>query len=172
MQFVKIVGLSVIAAVTYGIIHDEVTARICVEYFTIGHPPVFATDDPTLLGLAWGIYATWWVGLLLGVPLVMTARFGNWPKRSARSLIPPIACLMLATAICAAIAGAIGWMLARNGVVFMLNDLAARVPREKHVPFLTCLWAHSASYVVGFVGGVVVILRVAHSRSVAAREAG
>jgi hypothetical protein len=170
MQFLKIVALSVAAAVTYGIIHDQVTARICVEYFTVGHPPVFDTEDPTLLGVGWGIFATWWVGVILGVPLAMTARIGNWPKRSARSLIRPIAWMMLATAICAAIAGIFGWLLARNGVVFLLNDLADRVPRTKHVPFLACLWTHSASYFVGFITGVIVIVRVGRSRFVAARN--
>ena len=46
MQWLAIVLLSVLTCVTYGIVHDQITARICVEYFTIGHPPVFDTDDP------------------------------------------------------------------------------------------------------------------------------
>ena len=48
--------------------------------FTIGHPPVFATDDPTLLGLGWGVIASWWVGLLLGIPLALVARAGGRSK--------------------------------------------------------------------------------------------
>ena len=66
MQSLVIVLMCVIAAVSYGIAHDQVTARVCVEYFTVGHPTMFDTDDPTRLGLGWGIIATWWVGLLLG----------------------------------------------------------------------------------------------------------
>ena len=50
MQWITIVLLSVLTCVTYGVVHDQITARICVEYFTIGHPQVFDTDDPTLLG--------------------------------------------------------------------------------------------------------------------------
>ena len=50
MQWLAIVLLSVLTCVTYGIVHDQITARICVEYFTIGHSPGFDTDDPTLLG--------------------------------------------------------------------------------------------------------------------------
>lgn len=65
MPFIRIVLLSILAAIGYGIIHDQVTARICVEYFTIGHPPIFHTDSPALLGVRWGILATWWVGLIL-----------------------------------------------------------------------------------------------------------
>ena len=90
MQFVSIVLMCVLAAVGYGIVHDQVTARVCVEYFTIGHPPVFGTDDPTLLGIGWGIIATWWVGVLLGIPLAMVARLGSRPKRSVGSLLTVI----------------------------------------------------------------------------------
>src|SRR5260370_36733472 len=105
MQAIAILVISILAAVIYGVLHDQVTARICVEYFTVGHPPVFHTDDPTLLGIGWGIIATWWVGLLLGVPLAIVARAGSRPKRSARSLVRPIAILMGANAVCALIAG-------------------------------------------------------------------
>lgn len=45
------VALSVLAAVVYGILHDQITARICVEYFTIGHARLIDSDSPTVLGL-------------------------------------------------------------------------------------------------------------------------
>src|SRR5262245_33637640 len=101
MQSLGIVLMCIFAAVIYGIIHDQITARICVEYFTIGHPPIFGTDDPTLLGIGWGIFATWWVGLLLGVPLAMVARVGSRPKRPLGSLVRPILFLMAVMAMCA-----------------------------------------------------------------------
>src|SRR5207253_9449473 len=105
MQFIWIILLAVIAAVSYGVVHDQVTARVCVEYFTIGHPPVFDTDDPTLLGLGWGVIATWWVGLMLGVPMAVVARAGSLPKRSALSLVRPIGILMLVMAGCSLLPG-------------------------------------------------------------------
>src|SRR6185295_13945122 len=123
MQIIAIVLLCVAAAVVYGILHDQVTARICVEYFTIGHPPVFNTDDPSLLALGWGVIATWWVGVILGIPLALAAQLGSNPKRSARSLIRPLIILMAISALCAAIAGTIGAMLARSGVIVLLGDL-------------------------------------------------
>jgi hypothetical protein len=46
----KIILASVAAAIIYGIVHDQITARICIEYFTVFHPPVFLTQSPTLLG--------------------------------------------------------------------------------------------------------------------------
>ena len=68
MESLKIIALCIFSAVLYGILHDQVTARVCVEYFTIGHPPVFATESPTLLAIGWGIIATWWGRAVLGHP--------------------------------------------------------------------------------------------------------
>jgi hypothetical protein len=165
MHAVAIVALCITSAVIYGILHDQITARICVEYFTIGHEPIFQTRSPTLLGVGWGIIATWWVGLLLGVPLAIVARAGRRTKRSVRSLLKPIAGLLLIMAICTAIAGVAGYFLAKCGIFFLVEPLASRVPVDKHVAFLGDAWAHSASYLVGFVGGIVVIVKVWRSRA-------
>jgi hypothetical protein len=166
-----IVLMCVAAAIVYGIAHDQVTARICVEYFTVGHPPVFGTDDPTLLGLGWGVIATWWVGVLLGVPLAFVARFGSRPKRNAASLLRPIAVLFAVTALGAIVAGLLGWMLARNGTVYLVGPIAREVPSDRHVPYLADLWAHSASYLIGMFGSIVLMAWVWYSRGREARAA-
>lgn len=36
MKAIAIVLLCIASAVVYGILHDQITARLCVEYFTIG----------------------------------------------------------------------------------------------------------------------------------------
>lgn len=160
----RIVVLAVAAAIVYGVLHDLATTRVCIEYFTIGHPPVFATEDPTLLALGWGVIATWWVGLLLGLPLAFAALRGPRPRRTAGSLLRPLVILLVAMAALALVTGITGCLLARGGVVVLLEPMASRLPAERHVPFLACLWAHSASYLGGFVGGIVLIRRVWQSR--------
>ena len=60
----------------------------------------------------------------------------------------------------AVLAGLVGWVAASNGWVFLVGSIADRVPADRHVPFLIDLWAHSASYLIGFVGGIVVIVMV------------
>jgi hypothetical protein len=171
MQFLQIVTLCVAIAILYGIVHDQVTARICVEYFTIGHAPIFGTDDPTLLGLGWGVLATWWVGVMLGVPLALVARIGRWPKRTVASLIKPLLILMLVSAFFALAAGMVGSLLASRGFIWLIEPMASAVPREKHVAFLTDLWAHNASYTAGFVGGGFLMLRVWFDRRAQSRTA-
>jgi hypothetical protein len=164
VQSIGILLMCVLAAVAYGIAHDLITARVCVEYFTVGHPPVFDTDDPTLLGIGWGVIATWWVGLLVGVPLALVARAGSRPKRPVGSLIRPLVWLLAVMAVCALAAGMLGWFLARSGTVLLVGPIARALPTERHVPFLADLWAHVASYLVGLVGGIIIMVFVWRSR--------
>ncbi len=161
----KIIGLAVIAAVVYGILHDQVTTRICIEYFTVGHPPVFATHNATLLAIGWGSIATWWVGLVLGVPLAIAARAGQRPRRDAVSLIRPVLLLLTVTGACATLAGAAAWMLVRLGVVTVPRWIAMVLPPAKQLRFLVDLWVHTASYWAGFAGGLVLIPYVWNSRT-------
>ena len=74
MAGLRIVLLAVAAAIAYGILHDQVTARVAIEYFTVAHPRIVESEDPTVLGLVWGVVATWWVGAILGTLLAVAAR--------------------------------------------------------------------------------------------------
>jgi hypothetical protein len=165
LKFSAIILLSIAAAVVYGIVRDQVTARICVEYFTIGHPTIFDTKSPTLLGLGWGIIATWWVGLILGVPLAVAARCGRRPVFTVRRLVRPLIGLLGCMACTAIIAGVVGYLAASAGVVILFEPLASRVPADRHVAFLTDLWAHCASYGSGFLGGLILIRWVWRARA-------
>ncbi len=170
MQSIAVVALCIVAAIVYGVLHDQVTARVCVEYFTVGHPPVFGTEDPTLLALGWGVIATWWMGLVLGIALALAARLGNRPKRNVSTLLRPVAILMGITALCALIAGLVGWILGTNGLIILLGPVSSQLPHEKHAAFIADLWAHLASYLVGAVGGIVVIIQVWRSRRARAAQ--
>jgi len=160
----SIILLSIAAAVTYGILHDQITARICVEYFTIGHPPVFGTDDPTLLGFGWGVLATWWVGLILAILLALAARIGSRPKLGARQLVRPLAMMLLIVGAFATLAGFVGHAVAMHGWVVLLEPMASILPPERHVPFITDLWIHLASYGGAFIGGIVLCILAFHRR--------
>lgn len=156
MQFLKIVFLCVFAAIVYGMIHDQVTAHLCVEYFSVFHPPVFATNSPTLLGLGWGIIATWWVGLLLGVLLAISSRVGSRPKLAVADIAKPIAILLLVMAASAIVSGFVGYAMGKHGVIFPPAWVAARLNPSAHARFMADWWAHGASYAVGLIGGVIV----------------
>lgn len=155
MESIKILLLCVVAAVMYGIGQDLVTTRVCIEYFTVGHPPIFGgTQDPTLLALGWGVFATWWVGMLLGVPAAFFARAGSKPKLTWRDLRKPIGVLMVVVAISAILAWPVGW-LGEKAASALNADRIPGVPGERVAAFMGNLAAHQAGYAVGFLGGVV-----------------
>ena len=164
MEWLKIIFLCIVAAIVYGILHDQVTARVCVEYFTIGHPPIFHTEDPTLLAFGWGVIATWWMGLILSIPAVLAARVGSWPKFDAAHLVRPVGVLLIVMACASLLAGIAGYFMAQAGVVWLVGSLASRVPAAKHVAFLADLSAHLAAYGVGFFGGLVLSVWVLFRR--------
>jgi len=160
VQALGIILISVVAAVVYGIGHDQVTARICVEYFTIGHPKLIDSESPTVLGLFWGIVATWWVGLPLGVGLAAASRIGKRPKLDARDVVSSILKLICCMYIVAAIAGVVGYGIAKAGQIQLLEPLASEIPAEKHVAFIVDSIIHLASYGSGMIGGVVLWILV------------
>ena len=164
MRSLAIVGLCVLAAVAYGIIHDQVTARVCIEYFTVFHPRIIASESPTMLALAWGVVATWWVGLPLGVGLALAARAGDRPPRSIGSLVRPILVLLAVMYLGAFLMGLTGYSLGKVGLVQPADWVAEDLPADRHARFLADLWAHNASYALGVVGGLVVVVRTWRSR--------
>ena len=168
MQGLKIVGVCILAAIAYGIVHDQITARVCVEYFTVFHPPILGgTQSPTLLALGWGVIATWWVGVLLGVPLAVVARAGSRPRLTASDLLPMIQTLLAVMAVCAVVAGVTGYY---RGV--MPQSMAMLLPPEHHRRFLADWWAHSASYASGLIGGTVLWVTAYRKRLKGVRELG
>ena len=117
MQSLAIVLLCVAAAVVYGVLHNQVTARVCVEYFTIGHPPLFYTDSPIRLAIGWGVIATWWVGLILGILLALAARAGYPPPVPVERLVRPVLRLLLVMGTVAILAGTVGFFLGHASTI-------------------------------------------------------
>jgi len=132
-----------------------------VEYFTIFHPPVFTTTSPTLLAFGWGVIATWWAGAMIGVLLAIAALAGSNPRMYAWQLAPYILRLLLVMALSALMFGCIGywWGHMPEG---MANVLPANMERR----LLADLWAHSASYASGFLGGMALCVLVWSRRAV------
>ncbi len=171
MESLRIVALAVAAAVVYGIAHDLVTAHVCVEYFTVGHPRIIESESPVALALVWGVVATWWVGLPLGGLLALAARAGSAPTWTARRLVRPIATLLGVMAVCALLAGLLALGFTAHGVEFIVGGIARKLPEDRRIPFLVDAFAHSASYFVGALGGAVLAVRVFMRRRREARAA-
>ena len=149
-----------VASISYGVIHDQITSRLCIEYFTVAHPRLFSTNSPTLLALCWGVAATIGLGLLLGFVLSMVAHAGNQGPLDFTRLLGPVRRLLTAMALSAMAAGICGYWLAKHGIVSMPSDFAAAIPRERHLQFMAVSFAHASSYLVGLVGSARLVFRV------------
>ena len=143
----------------YGVVHDQVTARICVEYFTIGHVRIIDSDDPTVLGFVWGIVATWWAGAFAGILLATAARYGNEPKVVSRELALPLLRVMGLTGTMATLVGVITFVAGSAGLIHLWPPFSNLVPIDRHVLFLTDLWVHNTSYACGFFFVAVLIYK-------------
>ena len=164
MQMITILLMCILAAVLYGIVHDQITVRVCLEYFTVGHPQVFDTQSPTLLALGWGVIASWWGGAFLGAMLAVAAQIGSRPKYTWRMLLKPVGGLLTMMAVFAVIAGVAGYALASTGNVILSPDAKLSIPPQKWASFQACWFAHTASYYVAFVGGSMQVVWVWMSR--------
>lgn len=163
-QPLLIIGLCTGAAVVYGVVHDQITARICVEYFSRTHPRLFDSESPTLLALAWGVIATWWVGLGLGILIALAASAGRWPRLDARELVTPVLILLLTMGVLATLAGFAAYNLWADGHIAIPPDVPLVVPEVRLQRWAGVWYAHNASYDVGFLGGVVVAVLTLFTR--------
>jgi hypothetical protein len=155
VESAKIVGFCIVAAMLYGIVHDQITARICIEYFTIGHPLLLHSRSPALLGLVWGVVATWWVGAVLGLLLAVAARSGVRAPQNLLQLRAPILCLVAIVAFLAAITGLVTYRLAIDGHISLPKDWASVLPERARIPFLVDVYTHAGSYAFGILGAVI-----------------
>lgn len=127
----KIVGLSMAAAVTYGILHDQIAARVCPQYFSEGsckkirekfEGPIGlrvkkileTTSSPALVGSIWGTVTSLPVGLFFGVPLTFTSRFGSGKRIGAEELLLPVSIGLASIAILSVYSGLDGYKWAQN----------------------------------------------------------
>ncbi|NGX32544.1 MAG: hypothetical protein K1060chlam4_00592 [Candidatus Anoxychlamydiales bacterium] len=101
-EAIKIIGMTVLTGVGYGVANDMIACRDCIEYFTVGHfydaknlkHRPLNTLNPTLNAIAWGAIATWHICAITGAAFAFLARipfFGLAVKITAIQLAPYLA---------------------------------------------------------------------------------
>ena len=113
MKYAQIILLNILAACAYGVIHDQITVRVCIEYFTVAHPPLFHTTSPTLLALCWGVAATAGIGAVVGVLLALVSRAGAPAPLSLFRIGQSVLLLLGVMALSAFAAGVVGYELSQ-----------------------------------------------------------
>ncbi len=85
----------------------------CPTYYTQYLNNDFPTNNQLLLGLDWGFFASWWIGLPLSIIFVLVARVGTWPQRSARQILPIALALIVGLWVSGLLFGALGYATAQ-----------------------------------------------------------
>ena len=165
-ESLKILLLVVLGSVVFGVLHDQVTARVCLEYFTVTHPPLVESQSPTVVALAWGVVATWWMGVLLGLPLAVAARLGRPPRVSARELLRPLLIVLGTMGALAIVAGVAGFLVNTP----LHPEIASVIDPSRHDRWRSAWFAHNASYMGGSIGGVLLWIWVLASRFTRSRR--
>jgi hypothetical protein len=160
----QVIMLSILAACTYGVVHDQITARLCIEYFTVAHPSLFHTTSPTLLALCWGVSATAGIGAALGIILALVSQSRGAVPYSVHRVARSILVLLAAIGASAFTAGGVGYQLSRRGLISIPAGLAPTIPAHQHGRFMAVWFAHGASYLVGLAGGALLCFRIWQAR--------
>lgn len=161
---VKIILLATGAAIGYGIVMDQITIRVCPEYFTVAHPHILNTGSITALALAWGVVATWWAGAIAGIMFALAARAGSPAKLTWRHFVRPVLVLLAVMGACAIASAFAGHWLASTDQIPAVQAWGSMLPVEKHAAFMADLFAHTMSYFVGAVGALIIALAAAWRR--------
>lgn len=164
MTSVKIILSTLFAAICFGIIHDMITAHLCVEYFTIGHPKIIESESPVLLALLWGVIATWWVALPMGILIAGFSQFGKNPNLEFQDIMSLILKLLLIMFGIALIAGIIGYVLTDLKIIYLTPRFAELIDSSKHSKFLAAGWAHTSSYLSGIIGTIFICIIITKKR--------
>ena len=157
----------------YAAIQDQVSARLCPEYFTHYHNPIPGLTDPTLTGIVWGFLGAWWGGALFGYFVGIAATAGKRPPLSLRELVKPMLVTVLGVAgVTALVGGSVAFYAEQFGVT-LDPYMAPSVPVERRRGLLVVCCYHLAAYVSAVIGSVICCVWVAWiRRTPAARPAG
>jgi hypothetical protein len=158
-----LLGIALLAG--YGMLQDQVSARLCPEYFTVFHNPIPGVADPTLLGVLWGFLGAWWGGLIMGYAAGLTATLGTKnPPLGACELVWPMAAVVAGTAAVTALCGVSVHIHAEAMQVQLPAYFERDVPAERHRGLLVVSCYHLAAYAAAVVGSLLLCGWVAAER--------
>lgn len=159
-----LLGIGVFSA--YGILQDQVSARLCPEYFTDMHPPIPGLTDPTLMGIAWGFLAAWWGGALVGYIAGMVATSGpRHPPLPVRALVRPLLVTVLVVALVTTLAGVSAWRHVELFDVRFETWVSHVVPPGRQRNAFVVASYHFVAYGASVISGVTLCVWVGFRRA-------
>ncbi|MBM7066389.1 hypothetical protein [Actibacterium sp. 188UL27-1] len=158
LVFLGLLVMACLAGAVFGALHDQVSYTVGPEYFTVLKFQQFQIDPglPIRLGVALvGILASWWMGLVIGLPVFGLGLFIPNRRTYWRAGVTAIM-IAMGTAAMAAIFG-LGLAYAT-----VTPDRAATwaeiFPLTEPVRFGRVALMHNASYLGGGVGLIIALI--------------
>jgi hypothetical protein len=141
-----IVLMSVVAGIVFGVLHDQLTARLCLEYFTIGHatPESVIRQGATVIATYWGLRAGGSAGLILGLGIALVCVAGARPAVTWRRLLVPMLLLLILCGLSSAVGGGMAYWATGQGQLRFATEMDLAPAAERG--FLICLWMHTGAY--------------------------
>ncbi len=149
----------------FGVLMDQVSARLCPEYFTVLHSPIPGLTDPTLVGVVWGVLGAAGGGVALGYAAGLAATVGRRPPLSTRELVRPMVVTVGAVAAAVAITGVSVWYNAHGLGVRLDAAVGDAIPAQRHVAALNVGCYHLTAYAASVLGSVVLCVWVGRERA-------
>ena len=165
VEYSKIMLMTTVGAVCYGITHDLITTQINFDYFasdlthhgpfTRNHYPyIYKSQSKILYALLWGTIATWWVGLPVGLLWAVAARYGDTTQKLTWKDLVKLDAIVA------------GSMLATSLAVGIDNYLS------HHDSFRMVAAMHDTSYLTGILGGIIATIYIYNIRKPITSDAG
>ena len=162
--------VAVVAALVYGAVNDQVTVTISPEYFLQGKELYKVVGDhPAAAALRWaaakvGLKATWSVGLVIGVAILLANNpWRTLPRLPNRRLVTTLPLIFVAAAVLGAVGGGLGYAGLLTGLDpdfrFMVDANVLRPYR-----FMATWGVHLGGYLGGAVGTVRAVAVVVRAR--------
>jgi hypothetical protein len=150
--------------VGYAMLQDQVSARLCVEYFTIFHQPIPGITDPTLIGMGWGFLGSWYGGAIMGVSAGLTSSLGPKPPLPLSVIVRGMLGVMLTTGLVTALAGYATYVnMELFGITLDETVVGALPPENRKLVFVVANY-HLVAYGISILGSIILCLVLARLR--------
>lgn len=153
------IGIGTLAAVGYGVVHDQISIRISPPYLLDWHPSLLPTRDPTTVALVWGVVATWWFGLILGAVLAGASTLGPRPQAPWAWIVRATAAVFATSAVAATLALLVFAAL-RIELPNLFGEVYAALDPVGRLAFSRTAAMHEASYDAAGVATVVAAVTI------------
>ncbi|MCB2130234.1 MAG: hypothetical protein KDE03_14460 [Rhodobacteraceae bacterium] len=160
LLFVLMLGAACVAAGLYGAVHNQITFSVGPEYFhrlKFAQFRIPADLNPRIGAALVGWRASWWMGLVAGLPLAALAAFGGGGRRAGRLFGEAMVIVIASAAAGAALSFGLACLAANPGIA---REIVAIRGLDDPVGFLRAGAMHDGSYLGAGLGLLIALVRM------------